>query len=433
MPKIKTSTVATILFCGLLFLLPWNAMIANFLQFRLGWTGIKWNLWKELILALLTIWWFIDAIRFRRWRTLRLEWIDALILGYMALGLLTGLLWTKNLYHIFVGAKYDFSFLWAFLLARHFSFTPAEKNTIYRWTIYSLVAVLSFGLIQYWLLPPSIMTVFGYLPLAGGHNWVPGGALPMYHTIGEAGVTRRLLASFSGPNNYSFYLLWAIPFLWFYPPIKKTVKAWCTLPRLLSLVGIISLLLTFSRSAYLGLLGMFIGYLILVVKNSKTLRQTLLWTMVGGVVTVGLVWFITPQLFDSVIMRVSSSSGHFDRTVSAFQESLTYPWGEGLGKAGPASCYFPDQYGGCLIPENWYLQVALEMGYLGLIIFLAVILVTARRLWATRADPLAAAGWLSLIGLSIACLFLHAWEDAAASLTLWSIIGLQLPYSYGKK
>ena len=431
MLKIKTATVTTALLAGLLLLLPWNAVIANFLQFRMGWAGIKWNLWKELILLFLTAWWLVEFIVQKRWRSWRPDWLDILIVIYMALGLFTGLLWTKNLYHIFVGAKYDFSFLWAFFLARHFNLSSDEKNTIYRWASYSLIAVLLFGLIQYWLLPPSIMTVFGYLPLAGGHTWVPGGALPMYHTIGEAGVTRRLFATFSGPNNYSFYLLWAIPFLWFYPPVRKQLKTWCTLPRLLSGIAMVSLVLTFSRSAYLGLLGMFLGYLILVFKKSKTLLKTLIWTVVGAVGVVGCLWFINPHLFDSVILRVSSSCGHFDRTISAFQESLNYPWGEGLGKAGPASCYFPDQYGGCLIPENWYLQVALEMGYLGLIIFLAVLILTARRLWTLRATPFAAASGLSLIGISIACLFLHAWEDAAASLTLWIILGLQ--FSYGKR
>jgi len=451
----KTSNItkwAAYLTAFLLFFLPFNATFANFMIFGLDLGFIKWNIWKEAIVLVLFILLVIEIIRTKQYKKLKLEALDYFILAYFLLGLITGLLWTKNLYHIFVGAKYDFSFLALYLCIRNFNFNTEQVKMIIKWTLTAIITVVLFGFISYFLLPANFMTVFGYLPVAGGQSWIPGGALPMYHTVGIDGVLIRLASTFSGPNNYSFYLLFAVPFLlfknyktpektsWFqkikkYFSIKEKDKSKFFLGFMFT-IAFISLLLTFSRSAYLGLAAIIFTGALILFKSKR-----LFWTIITSAfvflfIGIGAIYVSSPNTFNQIFLRASSSSGHFDRTVSAFYESLEYPWGEGLGKAGPASCYFPDEFGGCLIPENWYLQVALEMGYLGMLIFIIIIVMILNKLYnkyKKEQNYLSLSLFLTIIGLSVASMFLHAWEDASTSLTVWALCGLLLNNNYGKR
>ena len=110
--------------------------------------------------------------------------------------------------------------------------------------------------------------------------------------------------------------------------------------------------------------------------------------------------------------------------------SLENPLGLGLGNAGPASNHFAKDYLG-FIPESWYLQVSLELGILGIILYLTILGFALKALYQKYKDGdyYALSLLLSLVGIMVASFFLHSWEDSATALLFWGMVGVVL----GKK
>ena len=105
-------------------------------------------------------------------------------------------------------------------------------------------------------------------------------------------------------------------------------------------------------------------------------------------------------------------------------EKLTQnPIGYGLGVVGPAS----QQAGRSIVTENWYLQIALELGVAGVLLFVAFWLSNIADLFATirrlGADPLRIALLASVCGLMLSNLFLHTWADSTLAIMTFSLLG----------
>ena len=75
-----------------------------------------------------------------------------------------------------------------------------------------------------------------------------------------------------------------------------------------------------------------------------------------------------PEIVESVLQRTSSTQGHYERSYDGIMYTLKKPLGHGIGNAGPASTRFQEDRIGWL-PENWYLQISLELGILELSYF----------------------------------------------------------------
>jgi len=150
-----------------------------------------------------------------------------------------------------------------------------------------------------------------------------------------------------------------------------------------------------------------------------------------------------------LMLRAASTRDHLIRPIEAVKTIAANPYGLGLGTAGPASnrvsdacvhlpegadaswaadrpdlCVFvgsdqvqPKETCNCpVLPENWYLQLGVEMGVLGFALFFALILLL---LYRVKSKPEV---FLPLLGISIAALFLHAWEDSAVSYSVWMLV-----------
>jgi O-antigen ligase len=167
-----------------------------------------------------------------------------------------------------------------------------------------------------------------------------------------------------------------------------------------------------------------------------------------------------------LLLRATSTRGHWDRPLEAIQTIIQHPLGLGLGSAGPASnrvsdaCVFLEAesdaswardrgelcvfVGGTqmqplnrtcrcpLLPENWYLQIGVELGVLGFLLYLTLTIMIFRALLSivrsgVHPSPLLHAAFLAFFGISIAALFLHAWEDSALAYSLWMLVGMALP------
>jgi len=122
------------------------------------------------------------------------------------------------------------------------------------------------------------------------------------------------------------------------------------------------------------------------------------------------------------------------------------PYGYGLGIAGPAS-----QIGNSIesawswqvatatvlrvhkfLPENWYVQIALEMWIIGISIFMALIILIGYRLIdliKRKRDYMSVWITTAYFALLFMALFTHAFEEAATSYVLFLIIGVVLAES----
>ncbi len=422
-----TKKISLGLLALLLALLPFNALLTNAVNFGLN-IKIPINAWKEVLVLLLTLVIGFDLVA--RKKKVDLRALDWCIIAYFLLGLLSSVLLTKDAGRIIFGLKYDYEFLWLFLLLRHAGFwTAAEVKTLTHVVITSGVIVLLFGFLQAFILPRDFMLLFGYSPNVS--SWYPGGPLPIYHGADSAGSIHRIASTLSGPNQFAMYLLIlaALGLASVYTSQKKARQLWIIFILFVTL----NLLVTYCRSAILAFILVGALGLYLLVSNKKKFVQIVgIGLAVIAIVLVGIS-FSKPQWIGDVLLRASSTQGHFERSWDGLIYTLQQPLGYGLGNAGPASARFNEDLIGWL-PENWYLQVSLELGVAGLILFIAILYLTDRELWQRylalkRKDPLPLALLLALLAICITSLFLHAWEESAVALTFWALAGLVLSYN----
>jgi O-antigen ligase len=198
------------------------------------------------------------------------------------------------------------------------------------------------------------------------------------------------------------------------------------------IVALIVIFFTYSRSAWLGLVlanGLLIYQLI---QNRKT-RQLIF----GIGITIAVILASTIAIFNrhsivnNTLLHSDKSSRALDSSnevrIEAVNRSLKsvveQPWGRGPGTAGPAS--FRNHHSPRLA-ENYYLQVAQEVGIIGLAIFITINFLIVKKLWQLRRQLLATALLASFIGLLIVNMLSHAWADDTLSLLWWGMAGIAL-------
>jgi O-antigen ligase len=78
------------------------------------------------------------------------------------------------------------------------------------------------------------------------------------------------------------------------------------------------------------------------------------------------------------------------------------------------------------IAENYYVQIAQETGWVGLVLFLAVQVALGISLWHGRRDVLSLGLCTGLVSASIIGLFGHVWTDDTLAYVWWGLAGLAL-------
>ena len=375
------------------------------------------------------------------------DWIDVCIIGLVGLSLIletrNSQLATRNFLY---GFKYDLLPLCVLLVLRRVPWS-AEFQRRVLWLLLAIGGLLSAYAIVTLVLPLGFFRAFGYSNL---HSlYLPDQPLPPYHQIAESAV-RRIQGTFSGPNQLGTWLL--IPLGAALALIMKKKPNTRTPGRVRLIISgliILALILSFSRSAWIGAVGMILVALAVSLPR-KTVQRVVLWGA-GAAVAIFLASLIVAP---KVLFRLSSSRGHLERPLKAIALMMEHPLGMGLGTAGPASnrtsdpcvelrpeddpswakstpnlCVFLgekqvqplDRECHCPItPENWYLQIGIELGFIGMVFFMAL---TVLILWKL---PTTHYALLTFLGISIAALFLHAWEDAAVAYTAWILVAVAL-------
>jgi NADH:ubiquinone oxidoreductase subunit 6 (subunit J) len=385
---------------------------------------------------------------------------------------------TAKYEQIIWGAKYGLLFLVLFLFARHIPLNNDEKRGLVDITLLSATAVIIFGIVQATVLPEDFLTHFGYNAEYGITE--TGERISYCHKI-ENAITHkefcRVQSLLSGPNQLGAYLLVVLP-LFFYRMILAESFFVSLLYFFPLLMGGGVLIMTWSRSAWIGAIAMAAA---LFIVEANRPRKALLYlaffglgisavffpilsiehwddlkpvALIGGGVGLFFLlmmmiqnvikeWFsglgsiiflitliavvavraVKDTFFWNIILRPSSSQGHWERWSDGAKYIFENPFGLGLGDAGPASARFANPGETGFLPESWYLQVGLESGFIGLALFVTILILVALRLIAvdnTESRPM----FLSLAGVSAASLFLHSWESAVVAFSFWALTGI---------
>ncbi len=385
----------------------------------------------------------------------RVDAADVCIILLLMLGTVLPGSWKLEAGSFLYGFKYTLFPLFLFLILRRVSWSERFLLLTAYFLLLVGAVVAGYGILTLFL-PESFFTWLGYSDL---HSlYLPDGPIAAFQKIEGTGI-RRIQSTFSGPNQLGMWLL---------IPWSVVMSAWHKAPHpnplprgdgkmLVFLIGA-ALFFTFSRAAWIG------AAVILLASIWQTFPRKSFRAFSFQVSAFSFVFFVLLSLLvPGALLRVRSSRDHIRRPLEAIETILAHPLGLGLGSAGPASnrtsdpCVYlekgadaswaSDRPALCifvgdqqvqpvgrvcrcpLLPENWYLQVGVELGVAGLILYLLLVGVIGYSLFVTGSfSPIS----LAFIGVSIAAVFLHAWEDSAVAYTVWMLVASVLPV-HGKR
>jgi hypothetical protein len=409
----------------ILILIPFHALLTVWLSGALGhYTALR--LWKEAILLILVVkilW--VERAQLKRLPRADILW--KLIAAYIALVLVSGLLayafHGASLKAFAYGLVIDTRFLVFFAVVWYLS---AHSSWLYtHWKQLLLIPaaiVVVFGLLQLTVLPHDFLKHFNY----GPHT------IPVTATVDQKTAYARIGATLRGANPLGAYLVIIITALvaLILRKARLAVAAGCLLAVL------IVLLFTYSRSAWIGAM-VSVGLLIWwSVRSPRTRRILIITGVTLVIIAAGLVIALrhNTEVENTVFhtdshsgSSASSNAGHAAAIKGGLHDMVHKPLGSGTGTAGPASTYNNHP---ARIAENYFIQVGQETGWLGLVLFMAILVRVGQLLWARRGDnTLSIVLLASLIGLTAVNMLSHAWADDTLAYVWWGFAGIALGVS----
>lgn len=316
-----------------------------------------------------------------------------------------------------VGAKYGLQFFVIFLSSIFFGmvfvqYPQKDYSHLLKRLFYLLVALLIGWLM--WqgakMVWPDVFYAIGYAPFG---DWVFGHNPPLYYLTWPGGYP-RLSGIFSWPNNYWYLLVAVFGFWWRYirtsvVEMKTRIALWVLFA--LSVVG------TLSRGAIMGIFLQLIA-LAFVVFRAK--RKYIWWLVAVGVGAVVLL----------SLMKRGSTLAHLRTKLGSLSYVWANPRGYGLGSSWPSI----HTWHGTILPENFFVQVLIDIGIPWLILWLFFWYVVLRNTRTIKKKStmeqrtstlLLTCLSFSFLWLMLEWMFLHVFEDSMVNywfFILWGIV-----------
>jgi putative inorganic carbon (HCO3(-)) transporter len=205
---------------------------------------------------------------------------------------------------------------------------------------------------------------------------------------------------------------------------------------------VLCLFFTFSRSGWLSAVITSILFVWLWLSKGKTkavlqkINKT--YILVGFGVVAGLIiglaaswnsYFVQNVIFhaDEATILEDPNELRLRFLNESIQEVLDEPLGTGPGSVGVVSSKNNLSTG--RLTENYYLQIAGEVGIIGLLLFVAIALLVLAKLYGTyktlKPDSIIAAALIaSFIGISFSGLLNHIWINETVAYVWWGLAGL---------
>jgi len=435
--KSNTDKISYILFvfsCLLIVYMPLHVLIAQSTSLVTG--GLEvWKAAKDVLIVVLVPLLLFLSYRRGLFQNKTFRWL--MILGglYTLLhGLFVVFDGGDDTYSAIVGSVYNTRLL-GYLLLGYLVGSARQGKRYLQYLLTATVLIASlvalFGVAQYFL-PSDLLTHVGYS--------LERGVKPLFF-IDDKPDLPRVMSTLKDPNSLGAYLILPI-LLTGYAFMKKSVNnSVFAHPFRREVLGgmlgvqILALLLTFSRGALLGLLFSAV-ILLCIVKGKQILtlsKQFWYIPVVSIIILVSLfVTFQNSYFVQNVIFHADESTvlenpnelriTFLRQTTEKVAEE---PLGYGPGSAGLVAISNPK---GGVLTENYYLQIAYEVGWLGLAIFIAILGLLATNMYKMRNNPVAVVLLSSLVGCLFYSLLIHLWSNEAISLQWWLLTGVTLGY-----
>lgn len=421
------SSISLGIFYGLLAYMPLHIFISTVIGANIGGLAVM-KVLKDVVMMFGFCSILIYSVR-QSWFK---DWLkNKLVIAVLLYGLLTvvlALVRPTDLDAEILGVTYNLRFL-VFLLYAWLLVKAFPKRNILETSIWIVlvtgVAVSLFGVIQYVVLPDNALTHLGFVR--------SNGVLPAFF-IDDKPDLERVMSTLRDPNSLGSYLiiLASLTVAARANFSKKSRKMWLGV----GMLTLLCLLLTFSRSALLGLCVAIVVGIVLVGKDRvrlsrKQIRLGLLAVAALAVIGIGsLAAFRNSYVVQNVIFHADQSTTLEDPNelrIRFIRESIdgviADPLGSGPGTAGLAS--IRNNVQGTQLNENYYLQIATEVGILGLILFMTILVLTAVALYKARKNnPFAIALLASFAGLALTNVLVHIWSNETVAYTWWGLAGL---------
>lgn len=298
--------------------------------------------------------------------------------------------------------------------------TRITEQTLTKVILIPAAIVGAFGTLQTFVLPHDFLTHFGYGTLNGPN--------PAYYLI-ENSNTIRVMSTLWGPNQFGSYLVLplALSIWWLYTGTKKQR----ILASIVFSLDLLSLYGSQSRGAWLAAAA---GILIIIVAMSRGTKRLILAGAGMLLITVIIILAANHKLPDKLNVLllhgvpaeskngfISSNGGHLRALTLGYDRLEEHPFGAGLEAAGRASENSSEK----LYTENYFLQLAVQIGYEGLVVFIIACALVAWRLFSGFTNvPISLPLFASFVGLSINNIVAHTWSDGATAWLWWGMAGI---------
>lgn len=391
---------------------------------------------RDGLWMLLVVWYFFASLSsFASYRKQRkkLRYVFFALLG---VSVFFSYIQNKTIYDMFIGFKYGFHYLFLFLSATFLGHllvkSDTKKHTIerdekvskfLRFFVWTLVIVVAVWFLWQWakLLFPGFFLWLGYGPL---NDFFFGANPPIYYLTWFWG-TLRWQWIFAGPNNYGYFLVAFLPLIIHY--FTFSLSSWKDIfakkQNLISLVVYLlrcsAIILTLSRSALLGTI-----VVLFFMNIQRWKRHWKIGLTMVGIVIIGILGLS--------ILKSSSTLAHITAKFSSLHYVLEKPLGYGLGSSWPAI-----HHNGSILPENYFIQLLIDIGLIGFTIFAAwywICWKKIRNLFQTEifgSYIRALAIWR--VALLVMGMFLHVFEDSMVNYSFFVLLGIISGYSALKK
>ncbi len=414
----------TILTKLLVILLPFYVILAVFFSVKV-WIPKAWFYIKELLIILLTISLIYEFIKNKILP--KFEIIDYLIFTYVIYWIIITFSNWLSLNSIAYWWRYDFIFLYVFLLYKHWKqfLQVSTENIIKTFLISSSVSLLFSVLIKFRLWEQRLL-LFWYVDYVS--DWTYNWWIPTYHWLENSGI-KRFQWIFDWPNQMAFFLILYSSILLTY--LKKKFEYHIVLILIILFWLVI---LTYSRSALLWLWASIWLLLLLNIKDiyKKYKKQLLSWIAIIFIISWSLVFLYSDKV-QNIFLRTSSTTGHFDRMEIWLNRFLNEPLWAGLAEAWPAyrSIYPNKQTKSAeayYIPESWFIQQLIEWWYIYFTLFILILINIWNRLYKNSQYL-----FMWYVAILIMNIFLHIFEATYLSILLFLFIWLYYNLTNNKK